>query len=204
MSKYNTISVLEQYLKNDISLDKVKNNQIESIDICRKQGFFQRLQLSIKIKNLYKITEKDKKIFITSELKNSNTIFIYSCGVNDFLKVMNTDLGKMLNKKETDNSIKKIIFKIKNNLDSIIKINYRVEIYVLGLYIPTTFNYIRKRVNQPIKHFNEALENLCNNYNNVYFVDNSNLTKKEMAFIDWHPNYKGQCLIGKNIIDLLK
>lgn len=206
MSKYNTTKVLDDYLEKNISYAKIKNNQAEGIDVCRTKGFFQWLQLSPKTSKLYKVQEKDKKIYLTDELKK-NSIFIYSCGANDFFEIMNTDLRKLLRISEMNKvfqninfSISKIIFKIKQNIDRITKYNSKVEIYLLGLYLPTNVSYIRKRTTTPIALFNKELAKLCVSYKNVYFVDNSNLTKKDMAPIDWHPNAKGQKMIGENII----
>ena len=124
---------------------------------------------------------------------------------------MDTNLAKLLNPKNMEEAFKNlektislIIGKIDKNIQKLIEINKDIEIYVMGVYTPTRVKYIRNYVSQPINLYNVALQELCKKYENVNFIDNSNLEKNNMARVDWHPNYTGQKLMGKNIICELK
>lgn len=211
MSKYNTTQYISKLLNQNLTLEELKRNQIESIDICRKQGIFQFIQLSKNMKSYYTINENDKNIRISDEIRKNNTLFIYSCGTNDFLESNGTNLGKLLLSRNMtkafenmEEKIKNIVINIERNIKEIINLNADVEIYIIGLYIPTTVKYIRSITQKPIEYFNQCLSNMCELYENVFFIDNSNLNIEHMAPIDWHPNTKGQEKIGENILNKIK
>ena len=211
---YNDTDYLNNLLSgNKITINKIHQNQQESISLCRKKGPFQYIQLPKRTTKLYSnlninIKEKTLKEIIKS---NNKIIFIYSCGINDFLKMIGKDLGKLLNPKTLDEVTKdinikldKVITKIKTNFDKLLELNPSIQIYVLGIPVTTRVNYIRKRITNPIKIYNSKLLELCNEYFQIHYVDNSKLTKKHMAHIDWHPNKYGQEEIGKNIINEMR
>lgn len=212
---YNDTDYINELLENDITLEAIHNNQVSSIDICRKSGFFQHIKLPKTTKQLYNnLNEQEKNTSLKEIIKNNKVIFIYSCGANDFLKSMSTDLAKLLNPKKLkevtspDNIAEKIaliINKIKNNINMLIALNPNIEIYIIGIPIPTRVKYIRKTLIEPLKQYNIALKKLCTDYNQIYYVDNygldnnDKLTKKDMAHVDWHPNKMGQEKLGNNL-----
>lgn len=211
MNKYNDTDYINNLLTHNINLYKIKENQIESIDLCRKSGIFQFVQLPSKTKQLYKLNDDDKKQTLADIIKDNEIIFVYSCGVNDFLKSMNTNLAKLLKPKNLkavlknlEKNIALIINKIEKNIQKLIEINKNIEIYVMGVYTPTRVKYIRNYVKRPISLYNTSLQALCEKYENVHFIDNSNLGKTNMAHVDWHPNYTGQKLMAENIIFKIK
>lgn len=212
MHTYNDTDYVKYILEKDISLDTIKLNQIESINLCRKSGIFQFIQLPNKTKELYIIGDDDKNCILSEMIKEyEDVIFIYSCGVNDFLKLMGTDLAKLLspkNMEEAFSDIEKcfsiIIERIEDNFKMLMSLNSNIEIYALSIYIPTRVGYIRKTVSNPIELYNKKLRELCSKYDNVYYIDNSNLLIENMAHVDWHPNYSGQMLLGENIISIIK
>jgi len=211
MNTYNNTSYIEKMLRDDLDFYTIRSNQRQGIDLCRRNGIFQFIQLPRKTRDLYPEELTDKEKHICEFLREKNTIFVYSCGINDFLGLMSTDLGKLIFPKNMDKalvdietSIAKVIDLVKANFDLLFEINPNMEIYVLGIYTPTKYSYIRNVVSGPIGLFNMALADLCSGYDNVTFVDNSNLTVAEMAPVDWHPNLAGQKMIGTNIIACLK
>lgn len=211
MHKYNDTDYINDLLVQNINLYKIKENQIESIDLCRKSGLFQFIQLPEKTKQLYQLNDADKSQILADIIKDNEIIFIYSCGINDFLKNMDTNLEKLLNPKNMkeafkylEKTIPLIINKIDKNIQKLIEMNKDIEIYVMGIYTPTRVKYIRNYVKQPIRLYNIALKALCEKYKKVQFIDNSNLDKTNMAHVDWHPNYTGQKIMGENIIAEIK
>lgn len=211
MSTYNNTEYVNELLDKNLDFYTIKLNQRQSIDLCRKSGLFQFVQLPKKTKDLYIFNETDKEQRINDFISYDNTIFVYSCGVNDFLGMMDTDLAKMLSPKNMkkvfegiDITICKVVELVRDNFERLLAINSELEIYVLGVYIPTKYSYIRKMVTSPIKKFNVALCELCSQYDTIHFVDNFNLTVNEMASVDWHPNRYGQRMIGQNIVSTIK
>lgn len=207
MNTYNDTDYINTILEQDMDLYQIKENQIESIDLCRKSGIFQYIQLPESTKKLYCLDSSLKNEILSDIIRDNDIIFVYSCGVNDFLKNMNTNLAKLLSPKNMDEAFENIeetiafvINKIEHNIQRLIELNKNIEIYVLGIYIPTRVGYIRSRVTFPIRLYNKILKEFCKKFPNVHFIDNSNLTKENMAHVDWHPNYTGQKVIGENII----
>jgi len=211
MNKYNTTEYIHELLSKGYNLNTIRKNQRESIDLCRKNGIFQFIQLPANMKEYYEENGDEKTIVIRDEIKNNDTIFVYTCGANDFLARMETNLGKLIFPKYMDEAligieetIAEVVDKIKQNIEELRKLNNNIEIYILGIYIPTKFKYIRTKTTYPIEAFNEALKTACLEYENTYYIDNSNLTIDEMASVDWHPNQKGQQMIGENIVKEIK
>lgn len=211
MHTYNDTDYINSLLVENTNLYNIKENQQKSIDLCRRSGFFPFIKLPKKTKEFYLLHESDKEKNILSFLKQNQVLFIYSCGINDFLKHMHTDLSKLLIPsqmkvafQELEKMILLVLSKIEANFKLMLEINPMMEIYVLGIYLPTRVSYIRKMVKGPIAYYNQALQNLCKNYKNVHYINNDNLTRKNMASVDWHPNYSGQVIMGENIIQAIE
>lgn len=218
---YNDADYLNTILDEKLTIGCIHTNQEKSIGICRKSGFFQFIKLPSKTTKLYRgLNEDIKDTPLTEIIKNNKVIFVYSCGANDFLKSMNTNLAELLSPRKLkevlsdDNitrEIAKVIEKIKNNIDRLISLNPNIEIYIMGVAVPTRVRYIRRALQDALKTYNIKLQELCNQYDNVHFVDNygiSNestpLEKRHMAHVDWHPNRLGQDTMGNNLVKRVK
>lgn len=211
MSTYNNTSYINDILDSNLSIYDIKTNQRNSIELCRQSGIFQFIQLPKSTVELYQASEDDRDVGVRDFISSDKTIFVYSCGVNDFLKMMGTDLGKMIFPKNMkaafdriEESVETVIGMIRSNLRQLVEINPDIEIYVMGIFTPTKYGYIRKLVGPPIELFNIALAELCNEYDCVHYIDNSNLAVSDMAAVDWHPNADGQRKMGENIIKKMK
>lgn len=203
---YNTTDYIDRCIRDNYSLKQIKENQIDGVIQCRKHGIFEYTLLPKKFVKYYKINDNDKNIYIQDSIRNNKCIFLYSAGANDFFAKQKTNLAQMLN----PNNLKKVLLEsndvfnecinnIKNNIEYLISLNKDIEIYIISIYIPTKFRYIRKISKEPIEKFNKLLKELSKEYSNVFFVDNSNLTSKEMPLNDWHVNVRGHELMFENI-----
>lgn len=158
MNKYNTTSYIHELLTENYSLSTIRRNQKQSIDLCRKSGIFQFIQLPKSMKEYYEESKEYDEIIISEEIKENNTIFIYTCGANDFLTRMGTNLGELIFHKKMDEAligidtiVNEVVDKIRGNVEELKKLNNNIEIYVLGIYIPTKYSYIRDKVTPPIE-----------------------------------------------------
>ncbi len=229
MSTYNTNSFILECLKKNYSLAEIKVQQNQMLRKCKYSGVYPYLELPKSFLNFYKIQEQDYTIKIKEQLiNNKNTIFLYSAGVNDFLKYNKSSLFKMFSprkiedderkcqvfsyntKRDTpsyqqyeellDTILENCLKDIYKNIAYIHKLNKDCKIYLVGLFYPTNLKYIRKRLKFPIDSFNNKLKNMCKNYKNVYFIENSNLSKGDFCNIDFHPNSKGHKKIYENFL----
>ncbi len=208
MSTYNTNSFILECLKKNYSLAEIKVQQNQMLRKCKYSGFYPYLELPKNFLNFYKIQEQDYTIKIKEQLiNNKNVIFLYSAGVNDFLKYNKSSLFKMFSPRNIKNNLKELDTILENcfqdiykNISYIHKLNKDCKIYLVGLFYPTNLKYIRKRLKFPIDSFNDKLKNMGKNYKNVYFIENSNLSKGDFCNIDFHPNSKGHKKIYENFL----
>ena len=206
MAKYNTSDYIYNVLTENCSLKLLKQRQIESLKICKNSGIFPFLELPKKFLDHYKQIKSDDKIL--TKLSDEKTIFIYSSGINDFLKCNNLSLFKLLFpkglktvKNNLDRYIEKSLTKLERNLELLNKINPKMKVYIIGCFIPTNLQYIRKSLSLVIIDYNEKIKKLLNSYPNITFIDNSNLFPGDFNNIDFHPNKKGHLKIYQNLIN---
>ncbi len=207
MGKYNTCDYIAELIGHNYSLSRLRANQIESIDLCRRVGFWQFWQLAAKTAQLYPAwDENDQRCFIDL-IRAKKIIFIYSCGSNDLLKEAQVHLGELMNGKKLAEKVREVrpkidlvMGKIRENLCQLKALNPQMLIFVLGLYTPAPIKSVRVTIQPAIDDFNYNLAKLCKEIDGVYFVDNQNLEPKDMAKMDWHPSREGQKVLGDNII----
>ncbi len=209
MSTYNTNSFLLNCIQKNYSLEKIKVQQNEMLKKCKYSGIYPFIEMPKHFLNFYKINKKDRSFYIKDELIKNKTIFLYSAGVNDFLKHNKSSLFQMLfpnniknNLKDMDAFLNHCIEDIQKNITYITKLNKNCAIYLVGLFYPTKLSYIKNRLKAPIDSFNTKLKSLCNQFQNVYFTDNSNLSKEDFNNIDFHPNRKGHQKIYQNFVKI--
>lgn len=211
MARYNTPAILDNYIKTNITYSEIKENQKEGIFLCRMQGIFQYIKLSKRTGNKYESSDEDSKIRLTETIRDNDCIFIYSNCINDFFEKLNITLDKLITKRGIKETLAKfkelapvVSLDIMNNIELLKSVNPNIEIYILGLYIPSRVNFIRDLLTASIIEVNSMLESICNKYDNVHFVDNMNIEKKNIDRVDFHFNLSGQELVGSNIIACLK
>lgn len=209
MSTYNTNAFIKECIENNYSLKSIKEKQNEMLKKCKYSGIYPFLELPKRFLNFYKIKKTDNSIKIKEELIKNKSIFLYSAGTNDFLKHNKSSLFKMFfpnniknNLKDMDSFLDRCIEDIQRNITYISSLNNNCEIYLIGLFYPTNLSYIRKKLTPPINAFNQKLKEICNCLPNLYFVDNSNLSKGDFNNIDFHPNRLGHQKIYENFIKI--
>lgn len=207
MSTYNTNSFIYEYLNQNYSLKEVKERQSRMLKKCKYSGLYPFIELPKKFLGFYEINEIDETIRIQDYLIRNKSIFIYSAGANDFLKHNQSSLFQMLfpnniknNLKSMEKVIEQCLLDMRRNITYILSLNNTCEVYVIGLFYPTNLSYIRKRLKDSIDLFNKMVESLCSEFENVYFVDNSNLVKGDFNNIDFHPNKRGHQKIYQNFM----
>lgn len=205
MSTYNDNKYIQQLLTQNITLYEVKISQNQMLKKCKYSGIYPYLELPKSFLNHYQPNPSDKDIIIKNYIRDNKTIFIYSAFTNDLLKSHSLSLFKLLRPGKIQSSLKvtntDIVFQeLCKNISNLIQLNPNIEIYLIGLFIPTKIPYIRKNLSNFIAKANLLFCKIANNNPNVHFVDNSNLDKNDFNNIDFHPNKKGHTKIYQNLI----
>lgn len=218
---------LEKILNYNYNLSKIKNIQMLSIDGLRNANILFKLVVPKEFKNRYREAPGDEnKTFKDIYTNSENPKFIYSAGTNDFFTYIQAGpvelLDENVRKKVPENLNDLVIQSVKNvekNLLLLKDLNKDVEIFVLGFYYSPLFDkiqrviYLQEKVKDKTKKYknkfaevinlyNMLLEEMCNKYDFVKFIDLSFMTDY-CAPLDFHPNTKGNELIATEIMNKL-
>lgn len=125
------------------------------------------------------------------------------------MKARGISLFKLLTPGKIKKELKVIDFdlvfdELDNNLQKLIDLNSEIEIYIVGLFIPTRLKYVRRNLGEFILSVNETLNKIAQKYPNVKFVDNSNLQPEDFNNIDFHPNRLGHERIYRNLVQVYR
>lgn len=218
----------EDNLTKDRSIAYLKKLQIQSIDDLRNTNALFKLVVPDSFKHTINIMPSDHDISLRSlYLMAENPIFIYSAGPNDLFSYIRSGPFELIEKKVRDQLpkdiipvLKQCIGNVKNNWELLSQLNPNVRIVALGHFYSPLYDKLQK-----IIYFQELLENRHTKYEDVYmkvtglyndmlseasekydFVDYCDITflKNYCAPMDFHPNTKGNELIGEAIFEKLE
>ena len=142
---------------------------------------------------------------ITSHLADANNpIFIYSCGQMNFhqySKMRTNDIKQIIPEilLHSFDNLYRTLSDVKKMVDYLISINPSVKIYMFGVY-PMFENAMIRNILTPFYQYaNNKVSELCDTYNNVYFIDVID-NKNHVAENDVHPDFKGQCYMKNQVL----
>lgn len=210
MSTNNDNKYIKRILTEDITLYDVKISQNAMLKKCKYSGIYPFLEMPKSFLEHYQVNEDDKNIMVKDILKNNEAIFVYSAFVNDLLKSRNLSLFKLLNPQKINKELKSVnidfvLEGMEENVVNLIKLNRKIKIYIIGLFIPTKINLIRDSLKDFIISVNKEFKKIADKYpKNVIFVNNENLVYEDFNNIDFHPNKKGHLKIYNNLLEELK
>ena len=214
---------LEDNLTKERSVAYLKNLQIQSIDDLRNTNVLFKFVVPESFKDTIIITDADYDITLRSLfLKSENPIFIYSAGPNDFFSYIRSGPFELIEKKVRDQLPKDIkpilercIGNIEKNWQLISQLKPNVKIVALSHFYAPLYDKFQKIIYfQEIIHdrhkkyvdaymkvtdlYNEMLSEASEKYDNVEYCEIT-FTKDYCAPMDFHPNAKGNQLIGEAI-----
>lgn len=206
MSTNNDNRYIMKLLTSDMTLADVKTSQNEMLQKCKYSGIYPFIELPKSFLNYYRIYDGDEHLIIRDCLKENNSIFIYSAFVNDLLKSQGISLFQLLK----PGKIKKVLRDLnlnlasrdlRRNLEALIGLNPDIKIFLIGWFVPTKISYVRKNLREFVVTVNADFARVAQEYpNNVFFVDNMNLTSEDFSNIDFHPNKFGHKKIYRNLV----
>ncbi len=205
MSTNNDNKYIERLTSDNISLRDIKISQNKMLRKCKYSGVYPYIELPKSFLNNYQVRDTDEKFIVKDYLEKENVIFIYSAFVNDLLKASNLSLFKLLRpgriKRELRRvNINHVLLDVEKNIETLMAINPKMKIYMVGLFVPTKMTYIRNNLREFIDKVNETFSELAKKYDNVYLVNNDNLLEEDFNNIDFHPNKKGHKKIYYNFM----
>ncbi len=183
-------------------------NLIQSKKAIAKNGIFP-FPLNPRFLTDYYTNPTNPDLKITSHYCDAkNPIFFYSCGqmnFNKYLNMQSNDIKKIAPEilLRFDKNFKRTLNDVKKMIDHLINLNPTVDIYMFGIYPMFYHKSVRVALSPIYIWVNKKIEEFFSEYNNVHFVDviqNINYVAKD----DCHPNYKGQCYMKKQVLDVIK
>lgn len=205
MSTNNDNKYIRKLVLEDLTLADVKQSQDKMLRKCKYSGIYPFLELPKSFLGYYKAEDVDKEIVVRDCIRNGKAIFIYSAFVNDLLKARGLSLFKLLNSQKlkrelTKVDIKPVINELKGNLEILFSLNSEMELYIVGLFVPTRIKRIRKGLADFVKMVNREFEKVAVEYEGkVFVVNNENLSEECFNDIDFHPNRKGHEKMYENL-----
>lgn len=222
---FNKTEHINYLLSSNPNLNEIRDLQIYGMVEALKKVFgdFHMPKCLGKIgyvsKTLYRHKESYEDIKITDTLKNAKEpIVIYSCGANDLMregwnnpfsiskdyKKQNDAYKYTLEKLSDPVSVKKVINKVEGNINNILSINDKTDIFTLGLYIPKSMTKIGMEVFiDAIDRYNEFLRELCDKYNLEYIDTESTALIYNKSKSNYHVTTGGHQYLSLEILDRL-
>jgi hypothetical protein len=176
-------------------------------------------KLGLITKMIYKIEPNDKNIKISSSLKEaSEPIVIYSSGVNDLMREVGSNPVSItkkykerheneayfysVRKAEDPRTLETALNNIRTNLDNLLAINPTTDIYLLGVYLPSSLKGEGMQVFRDLaEKYNNALKEIATDYD-ITFV-NTELLEPTVGKTNFHASVKGHVQLNERIIDLI-
>lgn len=176
---------------------------------CKYSGVYPYTEIPKSFLDYYKVCDNDERVFIANQLRADNVIFIYSAFINDLLKSKKISLFKLLKPGRIKCELKtrnigETLVDMERNLEHLTEINPRIQIYLIGIFVPTKLPYTRKNVRDFIQEVNKCFKEIAKKYPNVHLVDNMNLSSQDFNNIDFHPNESGHEKIYQNLLQRYK
>lgn len=195
---------LEGELKNGVTLSEHVFMQNYSIDLARHK-FGDSIKDNLKYACDNETGNMTLYRYITS---CGNPVILYSCAANDLFFYFDANpatmtLPKLINiLMNAEQGIDLMEEGMVQNIDSLLKCNSSAQIYVIGLYVPSDNLFIQRAATPFIDHINHTIENICNQRDQVYYVDVSCLS---FCLIDgdFHPDQNGQIIIAEKLAKAL-
>ena len=168
---FNRTDHIDYFLKSNLSIKEIKNIQLASMLVMFEEKI-KELHLPKFVgkvgninKRLYRQEENDDKLHLSDIIRQSKEpIVIYSCGLSDLILESDSDFcGEKIVVKE--DSVIKVIDGVENNINNILSLNNKTDIYVLG--VQSKKNRILR---DKILEYNRRLSDLCDKYD-LQYVD---------------------------------
>jgi hypothetical protein len=218
----------EKIFTDNISLSEINKLQSNSIADLRAVNPFFKLIIPRNYANNFITHPSDSNQSVSDVyFQADNPVVIYSCGLTDFfsfigagpVEILNSEVRNKMPKNYTELIIK-VILNIKRNLELLNHLNPKVKIMAIGISDTPLYYKIEclihlqkkiknkdlrfeRKIDKLIDFYNTEMKKMCLEFDNVEFIDISNI-KNHCAPFDFHPNTIGNQLIAEEVNEKLK
>ncbi len=222
---FNKTEHINYLLKSNPSLDEIKDLQVYGMvkALEKAASDFHMPKFVGKIghisRALYSPKKGDTNIRLTDTLKNAKEpLVIYSSGANDLMregwnnpfriaqdyKKQNDAYKYALDKLSDPSSVKRVIDRVEGNINNILSINDKADIFTLGLYIPKSMYVEGMEIFiDAIDRYNDFLQELCNKYNLEYIDTESTAFLYNKSKVNYHVTTAGHNHLALEVLDKL-
>lgn len=209
--KITRLDLFNLYINKTWHVDGVLNNKVTinemiefknfALDFVRHKYGDERIKTSLS----YESDEENGDRSVCEYIKSlDNPVILYSCSANDLFYYYGTSLESLNAKrvieiiKYADDGFDFLENNVKRNMDSIIACNPKAQIFVMGLYMPSDNFWMNRLGSTFINKINKRLKRVCEQYENVYYVDVSSVSLCVLEG-DFHPDQDGQKIIANKL-----
>lgn len=216
----------DKVLNENMSLLQIRNLQIYGYNKLRDTNFLFKLVVPKNFQDIMRFTNNSDIGFKTFIEQSYNPIFLYNGGQNDFFTFIQAGPVELLNQKVRNNlpdDLEDLVYQCVDNVEknwiSLYDINQNVRILSYGFYYSPLFNKInniikfqnyfgkkKMRYEDGFRHlislYNKLLSERADEYDFVYYVP-LDFVEDYCAFMDFHPNEKGNELIAQASLDVI-
>lgn len=206
-----TVDLFNLYINKTWEVNGIINNRITFEEMTDLKNFsldFTRYKYtdSVVKNNLKYNCDEDKKDVVIADYISSleNPCVIYSCSANDLFYYYGVSFESLTIKKgielinNFDNGLDSLQEGIISNIETIIDINPKSQIFIMGLYLPSDNYFIQAVASGIINKVNKMICKICEQYENCYYVDVSCVSNYVLDG-DFHPNSDGQKVIANKL-----
>ncbi len=188
-------------LNNDVTINDMIEFKNFALDFVRHKYGEGRIKTSLS----YESDAENGDVSVYDYIRSlDNPVVLYSCSANDLFYYYGTSLESLNAKrvieiiKYADDGFDFLENNVKRNMDSIIACNPKSQVFVMGLYMPSDNFWLNRLGSTFINKINKRLKRVCNQYDNVYYVDVSSVSLCVLEG-DFHPDQDGQKIIANKL-----
>lgn len=222
---FNKTEHINYFLESNLSVEDIKNLQVAGMVSSLEKAMtdFKLPKFLGKVgyvsSALYRKKEGDDEVLLTDTIKEANEpIIIYSCGANDLMRegwnnpfsigkdyknCNKNDKYKYALEKFSDPKVtKRVINRVEGNINNILSLNDKADIYTLGIYIPKSMNHDGMDIfNDAIERYNEELQKLCEQYDQCY-IDTEKVSQRyNTSKLNFHVSTRGHNELAEVILE---
>lgn len=222
---FNKTEHIDYFLESNLSVEDIKdlqvNGMVSALEKAMKDFHFPKFlgKVGYVSRVLYRKKDRDSEMYLTDSIREATEpIIIYSCGANDLMRegwnnpfkiskdyknrYKNGNYQYTLTKFKDPNTVKKVIVNVERNINNILNLNDKADIYTLGIYVPKSMQSEGMEIfNAAIEEYNQQLIELGEQYGLQYIDTEANGKQYNNNKINFHVSTSGHWALAELITE---